>query len=360
MCTERSHVAHALHTIGITMMTRSHTLAFVLALGTVTGCAANAPDDGDDGGGTGSGSDVEDVPLTAEGKFAVESTFDIATNIPGTAGDVIKGIIDATDGPDDPTKWILDQLVKQLPDGSFKNFVSGSIPFLSGYLNDRLLEVAPDFVTTLRDVGNKFGQVARNFGTMETIEINAAGQATKVVQGVHFTIDQIELQYMFKDYSMTDVSVPNVAVTLDRTGRLTIGEHKVGLSYGKVLRIALDEVVIPMIDPTAVTLADLLKNNVNCIAVGKYVYEALGIGSASTFQSACTAGLTAGGAAVYTLINKVDDNALEFGLNGIAKGLDKNKDGKMDQIQTGAWTGTLAYGGAGSPLSRGTFIGQRM
>jgi hypothetical protein len=32
----------------------------------------------------------------------------------------------------------------------------------------------------------------------------------------------------------------------------------------------------------------------------------------------------------------------------------------MDKIQTGAWSGTLAYGGSGSPLSKGVFIGQRM
>jgi len=337
------------------MMTRSPSIALVLALGTVTGCAASSPGDEDDAGGGGSGSNVEQVPLTPEGKFSMQSTFDIATGMPGTAGAVINGIIDATDSPDDPTHWILDQLVKQLPDGSFKNIVKGAIPFAAGYLNDRLLDVAPDFVVTLRDLGNKFGQVARNFGTLETIEVNSAGQATKVVTGVAFEIDQIDLQY-----SMTDISVPNVAVMLDKTGRLTIGEHKVGLSYGKVLRIALDEVVIPMIDPTALTVSDLLKNVVNCQAVGQYVYEAIGIGSASTFQSACTGGLQAGGQAIYSLLNKVDDNALEFGINGVAKGIDKNKDGKMDQIQTGAWTGTLGYAGTPAPLSRGTFIGERM
>lgn len=342
------------------MMKRSQSIALVLAFGTVTGCAASAPGDGDDGNGSGSGSDVETPPLTPEGKFAMTSTFDIATNLPGTAGTVINGIIDATDSADDPTHWILDQLVAQLPDGGFKNIVKGSVPFLAGYLNDRLLDVAPDFVLTVRDLGNKFGQVARNFGTVETVEVNAAGQATKVVQGLQFNVDQLELQFMFKDYMMADVSVPDVAVMLDKTGRLTIGDHKVGLSYGKVLRIALDEMVIPLIDPTAVTVADVLKHVVNCQAVGAYVYEAIGIGSASTFQSACTAGLQAGGQAVYTLINKIDDNALEFGLNGIAKGIDKNHDGKMDSIQTGAWTGTLAYGGNPAPLARGTFIGTRM
>ena len=32
----------------------------------------------------------------------------------------------------------------------------------------------------------------------------------------------------------------------------------------------------------------------------------------------------------------------------------------MDSIQTGAWTGTLAYGGAAAPLASATFIGERV
>jgi len=288
------------------------------------------------------------------------STFDVATNMPGTAGQVINQIIDATDSPDDPTRWILDQLVAQLPSGSFKNTVQQAIPFVSGYLNDRLLEVAPDFVVTIRDMGNKFGQIARNFGTLETLEVAADGQATKTVTGVHFVVDQLELDYSFTDYGVQNVSVPGVVVQLDKTGRLSIGEHKVPLAYGKVLRIALDEMVIPMIDPSAVTLEDVLKNVVNCRAVGQYTYDALGIGSASTFESACLGGLKAGANAIYSQMGKVDTVALEFGLTGIAKGVDKNKDGKLDQIQTGAWTGTLAYGGQGAPLAAAKFVGERM
>jgi hypothetical protein len=333
----------------------------LLALGVSgAGCATSTPGDDDGNGGTGSGSGSQDIPLTAEGKYAVTSQFDIATNMPGTAGEVINQIIDATDSADDPTHWILDQLVAQLPTGSFKNTVQGAIPFVAGYLNDRLLDVAPDFVLTIRDLGNKFGQVARKFGTLETLEVGANGQAIKTVNGVHFVVDQIELDYLFKDYNVQDLSVPGVAVALDKTGRLTIGDHKVPLSYGKVLRIALDEMVIPLVDPSAVTLEDILKNVVNCHSVGQYVYEAVGIGSPSTFETACLGGLKAGANAIYSQMGKVDSVALEFGLTGSAKGVDKNHDGKLDQIQTGAWAGTLAYGGASAPLAAATFTGQRL
>jgi hypothetical protein len=359
---ESSSVAHALQSGSTIMTNNSLSLTLFLALGaTAAGCAANAPDEDDGpGSGSGSGSDTETVPLTAEGKYAVTSQFDIATNMPGTAGQVINQIIDATDSADDPTHWILDQLVAQLPAGSFKNTVQGAIPFVSGYLNDRLLDVAPDFVVTLRDLGNKFGQVARHFGTLETLEIGANNQATKTVQGVHFVVDQLELDYMFKDYAIADVAVPGVSVMLETSGRLSIGEHKVPLSYGKVMRIALDEMVIPLINPSAITLEDVLKDVVNCHNVGQYVYEAVGIGSPSTFETACLGGLKAGSNAIYAQMAKVDTVALEFGLTGIAKAVDKNHDGKTDQLQTGAWAGTLAYGGAGAPLAAATFSGQRM
>jgi hypothetical protein len=80
-----------------------------------------------------------------------------------------------------------------------------------------LLDVAPDFVVTVRDLGNKFGQVARHFGTLETLERGANGQAIKTVTGVHFVVDQIELDYAFKDYSIQEVAVPGLAVMVDNT-----------------------------------------------------------------------------------------------------------------------------------------------
>ncbi len=358
-----SNVAHALQSGPTIMKTNSLSFTLLLALGaSAAGCATSptVDDDDGDGSGSGSGSGSDAVPLTAEGKYAMVSQFDIATNMPGTAGQVINQIIDATDSPDDPTHWILDQLIAQLPAGSIKNTLQSSVPFVAGYLNDRLLDVAPDFVTTLRDLGNKFGQIARKFGTLETLEIGANGQAAKTVTGLHFSVDTLELDYAFKDYNIADVAVPSVAVTLEPSGRLSIGEHTVPLSYGKVMRIALDEMVIPMINPSAVTLEDVLKDVVDCHAVGQYVYEAIDIGSPSTFETACLAGLKGGSNAVYAQMAKVDTVALQFGLTGIAKAVDKNHDGKADQLQTGAWAGTLSYNGASAPLAAATFTGQRM
>lgn len=348
------------------MTNRSLPLLLAASLGALGACAADAPssptnpgstDPGTGGGDTG-GSGA--VPLTAEGRYQLASTYDIATNMPGTAGAVINGFISATDDPDDPTRYILDQLIAQLPDGTLKNVVSGAETFVAGYLNDRLLSVAPDFVTRILDIGDKFGQVAKHFGTIDTLEIAANGTATHTVTGIHFKVDTEELDFLFKDYGIADVKVTGVAVTLDATGKLTLADHKVPLKYGALLHLAVDNVIVPMIDPAAVNLSDVLHDAVDCTNVGQYVYDALSIGSPSTFEAACNAGLTFAASAIYAQIDRIDGSAFEFGINGTAKAVDKNHDGKADVIQTGKWGGTLSYAGTPAPLANATFTGTRL
>jgi hypothetical protein len=341
-------------------MKRNTTTSMFLLIGLVAGgCAANATDDDDDIDQPPPPPDLP-VPLTPEGKFAVQSDFDVATNLPGTAGTVVNYFINATDDPDDPTKFIVEQVIGALPNGSIKNTLQGAVPFVAGYLNDRLLQVAPDFVTKIVDVGDAFGQVARHFGTIEVLDITAAGQATKTVQGLHFNVDNVDLDFMFKDYSIADVKVEGLIVTLEPSGKLLFGEHQVPMKYGALLKLAMDQAIIPMIDPSVTNLEGLLKTMINCQAVGQYIYEAINLGSPSTFESACNAGLKAADTAFYRALDNIDTAALEFNLAGTARGVDRNRDGKMDDIQTGVWTGELKYAGSPAPLSTAKFFGARM
>ncbi len=342
------------------MMKRSLFLATTLAA-VATGCGSSTVDSGDDDPNNPNNPDNPTVPLTAEGHFTVQSEFDLATNVPGTPGVVVNYFIAATDDPDDPTKFLVDQLVAALPDGTVKNIVKNSAPFVTGYLNQKLTEVAPDLLNRVIDIGNAFGDCAKHFGTIETLDIDAAGKATKTVTGVHFVVNNVPLDFMFKDSGIADIKVEGLQVMLEQTGKLTISEHKVGLSYGALLKLALDKAVIPMIDPSAVTVGDILKKNVNCAAVGQYVYDALGIGAPSTFQSACTSGLNAASSALYSQLAHLDTTALELDVTGVARGVDKNGDKKMDEIQTGAWTGKLGYAGTPATLPDGAkFFGTKL
>jgi hypothetical protein len=355
-------------------MTSLKNFSFVLALAigaSAAGCAADAPDMGDDGGGGGGGGgggDDAPVPTDATGRYQMTSTFDIASGMPGKVGEVTNAFIAATDGGDDPANWILEQIINKMSSGTLKTFLNGARPFVAGYLNDRLLDIAPDFVTTFVQIGNDFGQAAKNFGLDETLEVTGATGAyssTVSAVGVKFKIDNIESDILFADNSIAAVSAAGVGITLDATGKLDIAEHKLPLSYGKVLKLGLDKVIIPAVDASATNLQTLLTHLVDCAAVGQAINDALvdqiGFGGgAGTWQTACTAGLAFGASALYGKIDSIDTSALEFGLTGTAKAVDTNADHKIDRIQTGAWSGTLSYSGTPAPLAGATFTGTRM
>jgi hypothetical protein len=345
--------------------TNSLVLTLALVLGaTAVGCGTDPsahPGDDDGGGGSGSGSGGQ-KPLDATGTYAMHSTFDLATNMPGTAGQVVTTIIQATDDPDDPTHWILDQIIAQLPDGTVTTILKDSEGFVAGYLNDRLLDIAPDFVSTMVLVGHDFGTIAKNFGLNETLTLTGPdGNYTAVhtVTGAHFKLGNQEADYLLANYHVPNVVVSNVAVTMDPTGQLTIAAHNVPLAYGKLLRLGLDAAIIPLIDSSAHNLNDLLAHKVDCKKIGAAIADAIHIGSASTFQAACTTGLTTAANFVYSRIDAIDGNALQFGINGTARAMDKNNDRTIDAIVTGTWAGTLSYGNTPTPLAPATFFGER-
>jgi hypothetical protein len=346
-------------------MTTAPKLTALFALLTAVGCAADAPGNPGDpiDPGTGPGSDDVAAPATPEGKYSITSDFDLATNAPGKVGEIANAFIDMTDSPEDPTKWVVDHAIAAMPSGTLKTLASNAAPFVTGYLNDRVLQFAPDFVTKMKDIGNKFGDVAKHFGTLETLEITKAGTAyagVHTVTGAHFKIDGMELDFPFVDYSIDNVVVSGVGITYDATGKLTLADHKVPLSYGKILHVALDQAILPLVVPGAHNLGDALNGLVDCNQVGTAISDYVGFGSPGTYASACTAGLNAGADYIYGKINEMDGSALEFGIAGSAKAVDTNRDGKLDAIQRGAWTGNLSYAGTPAPLSNATFFGGRM
>ncbi|HVK85044.1 MAG TPA: hypothetical protein VM513_13100 [Kofleriaceae bacterium] len=340
------------------LSTNASLLALMIAA--ATGCAAQAPGPitGDDDVNQPDDDDLP-VPLTPEGRFTVQSDFDLATNLPGTAGTVANYFINATDDPEDPSKFIIEQLVNALPDGSIKNTLNGSIPFVAGYVNDKVRALTPEFVDKIIDLGDAFGQVTHHFGTNEILEITAGGRGTKTINGLHLVIDNVPLDIAFTDHGIQPITVANVQVALDQAGRLTVQPHVVPMKYGALVKLALEQAVIPMVDPSASTLEDALKNVVNCQAVGQWVYEAVDIGSASTFESACNTGLHLAPQALYGYLDSLDTSALEFNLTGTARGVDRNGDSKMDEIQTGVWTGEVKYSGSPAPLSTAKFHGSK-
>jgi hypothetical protein len=356
-------------------MKRIKTLSMISALvfgAVATGCTTDPTvDDVDDGGGDASGGDddgggAEQRPLDAAGTYRLQSKFDIASGAPGTAGEVVNTIIAMTDDTNDPALWLVDQVIAAIPDGwsttPLKYALKQAKPLIVGPLNNLILDNV-DFLGTAVQVANNFGQMATDFGVSQTLEVTGtpSAYASKLtVVGAHFSIDGVESDHAFADHGVPEIVADQVGVTL-ATGKLGIGDHQFALSYGTVLRLGLDAAIIPMFEPGAHNLHELFAAWLNCAWIGRAIADAIPSGTASDYAGYCTSALNRAASSLYSKIATVDGVALTFGLSGTARALDTNKDRSVDTIHTGAWTGTLSYGGSTpAPLAEATFFGERM
>jgi hypothetical protein len=344
------------------MKTAPISLALAFAL---FGCADSSV--GDDGGGNGgSGSQEEPQPerqVDAQGTYRLNSTLDIVTNMPGNAGSFINGLIEATDDPDDPMSWVVDQMLAKMDPGTLKSILVGAKPFVIGYLNDRVTQLAPDLVGTLLDVGQRMRDLMKELGLNEKLEVNSVDQTyigRITVDGIRFKVEGTTTDVLLADHDIDDAVAGSVHIALENQTRLLIGEHTLTLPYGKVIRIGLDMAIIPAIDPNATTLAGLLDNVVDCQGVGAAIASQLGVGGTAFWAGACVAGLDAAADTIYAQILG-SGSTLDFHLTGSARAVDSNSDYKLDKLASGTWTGSLTYTGTDATLPQpATFVGSRM
>lgn len=306
------------------------------------------------------------LPLDPTGRYTVDSKFDIVSGLPGTVGTVVNTFIDMTDGPYDPATWIIDIILEKANLGVVENAIIAARPAIDGILNDVIKSYAPGFVNDVLDIGDKFGQIARHFGTVSTLDIQKMGtvegnefSATHTMTHVKFRIDAQVYSYSFAELGMDNAVAANVPFTMDGETSSTLGRHEFPVSYGTLLALALEEIIVPMIDPSANSLAELLLGFVDCQSVGASLHGYVGLGSVDLYVGACELAITAGGNAIVNQIRGIDAQALQLGVTGTAKPVDSNGDRKVDVLFGGVWAGDMTYIGTPAPLGQSTFRAER-
>jgi hypothetical protein len=309
------------------------------------------------------------LPLDPTGEYEVESQFDLASGLPGTVGDVVNTIIDMTDDPTDPATWLIDAALTQISSSTLVSFVNAFRPALDGFINDALLAAAPDFVTNLIALGDDFGQVARKFGTVSTLKVTAGMGPDGViytgkhsVDGFQFFIDGAIYEYSLAELSMGTVVAENISVTLDGETKIAIAEHELPVSYGHLMLFALDNVIIPNLDPFAHDLRSLFQGMVDCYEIGWSISDYVGFGSPATYEAACDAALGVAAGAIESQILAIDDTGSALHIHGDAKPLDNTSDRKVDKLTGGLWEGTMTFGPLTSTLAKPNqkFTGKKM
>lgn len=302
--------------------------------------------------------------LEVTGSYRVDSQFDMASGLPGTAGQVVNTFIDMTDGPYDPATWVLDRLVEAIDNGTVEGLVDAVRPALDGILYDLLIANTPDIVEKIIELGDAFGQVAKKFGTNSTLEVKITNDADGALSATHhltslvFTIDGQTFTYPLADFGMANLQA-DTSFSYTST-KFNVGQHAFPLSYGAILMVALEEIILPLIDPAATDLESFLVNLVPCDAVAAEISDFVGFGSPSLYEGACLLGLSAGATYLEGRIRSLDSSAMNLGIQGDVRWIDSNNDHKVDVLQGGTWTGNMTYGSTPAPLGPSTWRGERM
>jgi hypothetical protein len=292
-------------------------------------------------------------PRSPDGTFAVTTRFDLASPIPGPAAAIVGDLIAMTDGPDDPSRYIIDRIVASLPDGTAKTAAHALAPFVAAYVNTKLTAVAPHFVAGIRAISDGLDRVARHFTTVETVRISRDG-ATRVIGGITFEVGMKSVTVGWSSDPGTSLQV-----TLDKAGHLAFDEHVLALGYGRMLRVGLETAVIPSVDPAATDLSRALRDLVDCAQLGKLVSEKVGLGSPTLYEAACATGMTAAASDFYARLATIDRSPLELHMTGVAHAIDLDGNGTMDAFDNGGWKGTVGYGSAQTSLGPTLFTGTR-
>jgi hypothetical protein len=295
------------------------------------------------------------VPVSPVGTFAVTSTFDL--HVPSAAEPALAALLAATDGPDDPARYLVDRLIEALPDGSVKKIAAAAAPYVAAYVNARLVEIAPRFVEGIDGLATGLSRIATHLGTVETLRIDPGGTGIRTIKAVRF-----EVGGAVKVVSLAEAGLPDLAagvrVTLDAAGNLGISEHEHALPYGAILRLGLDRAVAPKVEPTAGSLAGALGVLLDCDRLGTVIADRVGFGTPGVYGRACRAAMTAVASEVDDRLIAIDRTPLGIEVAGAASGFDGDGDGVMDEIRSGRWTGAVYAGSMREPIDAASFLSE--
>jgi hypothetical protein len=294
------------------------------------------------------------VPTHPTGVFALASTFDV--HLPAAAEPAIAVLTAATDGPDDPTRYLVDRMLASLPDGTAKTIAMTVAPYVAAYVNARLVDIAPRFVAGLDGIATGVARIATHFGTVETLRVADDGTGVRTITAVRFDVGRAATVVHLADAGLADISAA-VRVTLDAAGRFTISEHAHDLPYGTILRLGVDRAVVPSVEPAAHDLAGALGTLLDCDRLGAVIADRVGLGSAALYGGACRAAMTAIASEIDAHLAAIDQTSLGIEVAGAATALDDTGDGVVDELRAGRWTGAVYSGPERVLIDAASFTG---
>ena len=297
---------------------------------------------------------ISTIPTHITGTYDLVGQLDLQT-LPEPATYVLSELTSATNSPDDPARYLVDHMVAAMPDGTWKAIATGLAGYVAPYVEVEIDRIAPRFAPGIRALVAGLDAIAHHVTTLERLSISADGTTTRALVGLQLANTPVD----FAAGGAAD-SLAISRAAIDSTGTLSIATHRLSFPYGEMLRLGLDRAVIPPIDLSAGDLATALRDLVDCHQLGVTFAAHAGFGTATMYETACNAGMTALASEVYDRLAAIDTaSSFELDVSGTATGIDKDGDRGMDLITNGTWVGATNYAGTKGPLGLATFTGAK-
>ncbi|MBW2731172.1 MAG: hypothetical protein JRH20_02200 [Deltaproteobacteria bacterium] len=297
-------------------------LALIIAL---SGC----------GGDEGVGDPVQDHTA-----YALQSAFDVQSDFGDSGlGSVLNMLKDMSDHPDDPGRYVIEQIVDALPvpiSWAAEPFIGS----LGKEINALIYEVAPTAADDAKALAEGLSQAARQFELHSNLEVGL--DAEDRFTGKH-ALQSVTYRYQGRSLTVTaaelgDNAKATVRIPVQIEGDLlTIPEHRLQLPIGTLLDKTLDAVVVPSVVEDLSSFAAVIDRWFACTRVAAMVSGVIGAGDAEVL-SACLKGSGSVSSKLHDKLLALDkDGALR--LHGTATANANGSD-----YQGSGWSGRYIVG----------------
>jgi hypothetical protein len=202
-------------------------------------------------------------------------------------------------------------------------------------------------------LGQEFFQIAHNF-KIESDLIVSGDSADHVTTGIVILSSTEEHLFTMAEMGVEPAIAESVSFSLVNNERdVEIGEHSLPMAYGAMLKISIEQVLIPAVEGQPGTLASFLHNRIDCVQVGTFLEERIPGLPVTAFGfviydgfDLCVDGINAGSNAIMNRLENLDATGLELVIGGKAEPVSHNNDGTLNVLRNGRWQGAMNYGEA--------------
>lgn len=335
------------------------------------------------------------LPLNAAGTYTVNNHFDFSDAIPGTLGDVIRGLVRFFGDRNHEREIaglifdLVENLVRQAAGaigGLIVDLVRGWVEDdLNDIINDYIDNDAPDWVRDFFTIGTDLVSVVSDMEVISRMRISKPrrdgtfdGSQNWIGLAFYWRLPcqgNPDPQCGRYAFTMNEVAAAAEGIELvfgQFTGRIhsynqgIIDPHTMDLQYGRLILFVLNNIILPFIADGANNLRDALLNLANCPAFangitgggGHLRIAGINIASRDTIEGWCRTVIGLAGDAASAIIGRLRVDT-RLTLQGTMVLLEESDDLVVDALQSGVWTGVIRTNQDEGPPFRGDFEGTR-